>query len=170
MNEVEDAIVDFQNNKLTVIYKQSFQHSSLFSPSTSPSSPSQQSLQQQTQQQYPNNISDKIAIAIENVGYTVKWGLDLSIKYFKINGMFCQHCVNTVQKSIQSVSNVKSVLVDLNRHIATVILNSNCNESEIIDAIVSVGYDAIPYEGSRDVYLQITGMVQRLINSSSLFL
>ncbi len=98
-------------------------------------------------------------MAIENAGYTVEWGNGLTVKYFKIDGMFCGHCVGTVERALRVVNGVKNALVNLDKHIATVIVSPECNITEIIDAVSNVGYDATPYEGSRDVYLQISGMV-----------
>lgn len=100
-----------------------------------------------------------VAIAIENSGYTVEWGNGISIVYLTIGGMFCNHCVGTVHKALVNLIGVKSANVDLNRHIATVVIDAGTNLATLIDAVESVGYDAAAYEGSRDVYLSISGMV-----------
>lgn len=81
------------------------------------------------------------------------------MKYFKIDGMFCGHCVGTVERALRPINGVKNVVVNLDKHIATVIITPDCKVSDIIETVSNVGYDATPYEGSRDVYLQITGMV-----------
>lgn len=140
IKEVKTSEIDFLNNKLNITYEN-----------------------------YNDNISDQIAISIENSGYTVQWGNGLNIKYFKIIGMFCEHCVGTVTKTIQNIDGVKNVIVNLDHHIATVIVYPTCNILDIINAVSAVGYEAIPYEGSRDVYLQITGMVNLFINSFCLY-
>ncbi len=105
------------------------------------------------------DLPDQIAMAVENAGYTVEWGNGLTVKYFKIDGMFCGHCVGTVERALRVVHGVKNVVVNLDKHIATVIAHPDCNASDIIEAVSNVGYDATPYEGSRDVHLQIGGMV-----------
>jgi copper chaperone len=101
----------------------------------------------------------QIAICIENAGYSVEWGKGLHINYFKIVGMYCNHCVGTVERAIQPIGGVKTVIVNLDKHIATVIVDPSFKSEELIEAISSVGYDATPYEGSRDIYLRIEGMV-----------
>ena len=108
-------------------------------------------------------IIEKIAMCIENAGYSVEWGKGSHIQYYKIDGMYCNHCVGTVEKAIQSIHGVQNVIVNLDKHIATVIVGPSCKSDELIEAISSVGYDATPYEGSRDIYLHIEGMVTTLI-------
>jgi copper ion binding protein len=107
--------------------------------------------------------SDHVVRAVEASGYTVKWGNGKCVRYVKVTGMFCQHCVGTVEKAVGAIPEVKSVVVDLDNHMATIIVSSDSGEitHNIIDTIESVGYDAEVVEGSRDVTLYITGMVRR---------
>lgn len=107
-------------------------------------------------------ISDQVARAVESSGYTVKWGNGKCVRYIKVTGMFCQHCVGTVEKAVGGIPEVKSVAVDLDKHMATVIVTSDSDNitRSIVDAIESVGYDAEIAEGSRDVTLYIAGMVR----------
>ena len=108
-------------------------------------------------------LVDTIAMSIENAGYTVEWDKEgFRVKYYKIDGMYCSHCVGTVERAIQSIHGVKNVIVNLDRHIATVIADSSFKSEELIEAISNIGYDASPYEGSRDIYLRIDGMVRLL--------
>jgi copper chaperone len=105
-------------------------------------------------------LVDTIAMSIENAGYTVEWDKEgFRVKYYKIDGMYCSHCVGTVERAIQPIHGVKNVIVNLDRHIATVIADSSFKSEELIEAISNIGYDASPYEGSRDIYLRIDGMV-----------
>jgi copper chaperone len=110
------------------------------------------------------SLVDRVAMNIENAGYTVEWGKEgFKVKYYKIDGMYCSHCVGTVERVIQPIRGVKNVLVNLDRHIATVIVDSSFKSEEFIEAISGVGYEASPYEGSRDIYLRIDGMVLFLL-------
>jgi copper chaperone len=103
----------------------------------------------------------QIALCIENAGYSVEWGKGdrYHIKYYKIDGMYCNHCIGTVERAIQPIHGVKHVIVNLDKHNATVIVDPSFQSEELIEAISSVGYDATPYEGNRDIYLRIEGMV-----------
>ena len=107
------------------------------------------------------SLSDEVARAVEATGYTVKWGDGKCVRYAKVTGMFCEHCVGTVQKAVGAIPEVSSVVVDLAKHVATVIVNSESSDvtDKIVEAIESVGYDAELFAGSRDITLHIAGMV-----------
>ena len=59
----------------------------------------------------------------------------------KIEGMTCQHCADTVQKALEKVSGVKSVMVDLAGGRAEVSFAGEIGlENLLIDAVNDAGY------------------------------
>lgn len=62
---------------------------------------------------------------------------------FKISGMGCSGCVNSVEQAILEVDHVESVNVDLDSGIAKVLFREEKPASdEIIDAVSDAGYEA----------------------------
>lgn len=62
---------------------------------------------------------------------------------FKISGMGCSGCVNTVEQAILKVEHVESVNVDLESAIAKILYRGEKPSSrEIIDAVSEAGYEA----------------------------
>lgn len=64
-------------------------------------------------------------------------------KEFKVSGMTCKHCVARVEKGISELSGVEKVKVNLKKERATVKFDqSQVTENQIIDSIVTTGYEA----------------------------
>lgn len=86
-----------------------------------------------------NDPCEKVAIAVERAGYSVTWS-HTRVLYFKITGMFCQHCVSTATKALVVLEGVINVTVNLEDHTATIIANDSINVRNILTAIEAVGY------------------------------
>lgn len=61
--------------------------------------------------------------------------------YFRINGMSCRGCVDTVEAAIRSIKGVESVEVDLETGMA--IITGDVSSDVVMAAIDSAGYNAI---------------------------
>lgn len=58
-----------------------------------------------------------------------------------IGGLGCQHCVDTVQNALKSVSGVETAQVDLSSGRATV-TGQNLNSEDLVNAVKDSGYQA----------------------------
>ena len=56
--------------------------------------------------------------------------------------MFCKHCQSKVQKDLENLIGVKSVVVDLENKKATLIHNGSVAVKTAIETIESAGYSA----------------------------
>jgi P-type Cu+ transporter len=73
---------------------------------------------------------------LNKTGYTMK-------KKFKINGMHCAGCVNSVQKSLEKIEGVKSASVQLVTESAEVEFeNGSVSFDQIREAVESAGFEA----------------------------
>src|SRR4030066_409912 len=59
---------------------------------------------------------------------------------FSIGGMSCAGCVQTVEKSLQAVAQVKTAMVNFGDHTATVV--GEATAEQLIQAVRAAGYDA----------------------------
>jgi copper chaperone len=62
---------------------------------------------------------------------------------FQIEGMTCQHCVQTIEKTLGKLPGIQSVQVDLNEKQARVGYEGNLNIQAVVDAVKAEGYKAI---------------------------
>ncbi len=106
------------------------------------------------------NPCERVAIAVERAGYGVTWDDGNKVLYFHVQGMTCQHCVKSVIKALSTIDGVKSADVSLEHHMATVVGDSKLDVSKVISTIQDIGYDIEIGEGSRDIRLEISGMVR----------
>mgnify|MGYP002554566592 CR=1 FL=1 len=61
-------------------------------------------------------------------------------KVLKVEGMMCQHCQARVQKALEAVDGVQSVVVNLEEKTATVTMEKDVKPSALIQAVVDAGY------------------------------
>lgn len=61
-------------------------------------------------------------------------------KVLKVEGMMCQHCQARVQKALEKVDGVQSVVVSLEKKTARVTLEKDVEQSALIQAVVDAGY------------------------------
>ncbi len=64
-------------------------------------------------------------------------------KTLKVEGMMCMHCVAHVKKALESVGGVASADVSLDNKTATVKLNREVSEEELISAVTDAGYTVL---------------------------
>jgi len=57
-----------------------------------------------------------------------------------VDGMYCEHCVNSVKKSLEKIENVKSVKVNLNDKKCTIKYKNNLDLDSIKALIEEMGY------------------------------
>ena len=70
----------------------------------------------------------------------------------KVESMHCGGCVSTVEKAALATAGVASVKTDLGKKLVEV--TGQANEEEIIQAISSTGYEAVPFkEGKKSSFL-----------------
>jgi copper ion binding protein len=62
---------------------------------------------------------------------------------FQIEGMTCQHCAQTIEKTLEKLPGLQSVHVDLNEKQARVDYQGTLNAQAVIDAVEAEGYKAI---------------------------
>lgn len=62
-------------------------------------------------------------------------------KVIKINGMGCQHCVNSVKETLENLKGVKVIDVIIGE--AKIEIPENYNFSIIVNALDDVGYEVI---------------------------
>ncbi len=62
--------------------------------------------------------------------------------HLNISGMTCEHCTDTVSKTLKSVDGVENVSVSLDEGSAAVIADGNVKTSSLIDAIEAKGFQA----------------------------
>ena len=82
-----------------------------------------------------------------------------------VDGMTCEHCVQTARKALLSVDGVSSVCVNLNRKIATITIdkahNSTSLNSALSNAIEEVGFEANSCSyGSREITIDATKLLR----------
>lgn len=63
------------------------------------------------------------------------------IKEIKIDGMGCNHCIESVKKSLNSLENLKVVNVELGK--ATIEIEENYDFSSIIEVLDEAGFEVI---------------------------
>ena len=63
-----------------------------------------------------------------------------------IEGMMCAHCQNRVPKTLESISGVENVTVNLEDKTATVTCNDNINPTILTEAIKKDGYNTVSYK------------------------
>lgn len=63
------------------------------------------------------------------------------IKEIKIDGMGCNHCVESVKKALNSLKNVKIIDVELGK--ATIEIDENYDFNSIIEALDDAGFEVI---------------------------
>ena len=59
----------------------------------------------------------------------------------KVKNMSCNHCKNTVEKAVKSVSGVESVEVSLEQ--GHVVVTGSAHRDQLIKAIEEAGYDVV---------------------------
>eukprot|EP01122_Echinamoeba_exundans_P013197 TRINITY_DN5726_c0_g1_i1.p1 TRINITY_DN5726_c0_g1~~TRINITY_DN5726_c0_g1_i1.p1 ORF type:complete len:989 (+),score=128.12 TRINITY_DN5726_c0_g1_i1:168-3134(+) len=75
--------------------------------------------------------------------------MDLRISHFRVEGMTCGSCVNTIESYLSNIPGVELVKVSLDSKLATI--RSNLPDSTIIAAIGDVGFSATSWVGSLPV-------------------
>ena len=130
---IHAAEVDFDKNKLHILYSKSNDES---------------------------DIHDDVAISVQSAGYDVEWAGKNNLLYVKIDGMMCDHCVNTVRHALLEIDGVRHVAVSLEQRIAAVAVDSNVLSRDeiyksILDTVESIGFGAESYSGVREMTLQI---------------
>lgn len=84
-------------------------------------------------------------------------------KTFRIEGMSCVNCANTVEKALSQVQGVKEASVQFASSKAQVVYDSHiASDQELIEAVDRVGYQAIPFEDSPDALRQARQKEMRL--------
>ena len=63
---------------------------------------------------------------------------------FLVEGMTCQHCVNSVTAEVSAVANVTGLQIDLGSGIVTVDSDGILNTAFVHDAISAAGYTSQP--------------------------
>ena len=61
-------------------------------------------------------------------------------KTLKVEGMMCMHCSGRVQKALEGVAGVKSVVVDLDKKTATV-TGDTLDDAALRAAVTDAGYE-----------------------------
>ncbi len=61
---------------------------------------------------------------------------------FKIKGMTCNHCVQTLQSVLTQVPGVKEAVVSLKDHQATLLYEGQLEAKAVLDAVAEAGYEA----------------------------
>lgn len=86
--------------------------------------------------------------------------MSIETKEVIINGMTCASCVNRVEKAVLKVAGVETVSINLATNQAQVKYDSNVSETEIIEAINKLGYEArVKMENPKKMYLfSVKGM------------
>jgi Cu+-exporting ATPase len=69
---------------------------------------------------------------------------------FKIKGMTCNHCVQSVTKALQGVAGVQRVNISLERGRAEVEHSGNVSTGSLVHAVVDTGYEAAELSGDAD--------------------
>ena len=67
-------------------------------------------------------------------------------KILTVNGMQCEHCKASVEKSISALEGVASIKVDLKKKIATVSLSSDISDAVLTEAVTNAGFEVIGIE------------------------
>ena len=78
-----------------------------------------------------------------------------------IDGMMCQaSCGSTVEAALKGVPGVVGAIVSFPLHAATVICQGDVTEDQLVDAVETVGFGAVPLSTRPpDVRLRVTGMM-----------
>ncbi len=64
-------------------------------------------------------------------------------KVMTIEGMMCTHCTGRVQKALEEIGGVESVVMSLEQKTAEITLNAEVNDDILKDAVVSAGYEVV---------------------------
>ncbi len=67
----------------------------------------------------------------------------MNVKEFKVGGMACGHCVDSVTKALKNLSEVKEVKVDLENQKVTVTYQGALEELRMTEAIEEAGYKVL---------------------------
>lgn len=71
-------------------------------------------------------------------------GSSIAAVVLDVEGMICEHCINSVKKSVGELKGVKRVEVDLNKGQVEVEYSPNDTDVEHIkNAIIEAGYEVI---------------------------
>lgn len=102
-----------------------------------------------------------IGTAVDEAGYSAVWSGGRRIIRLNIEGMTCNHCVNTIQQALASSGLVEQARVSLDHHCVNVIGDDNTDIPAIINLIEDIGYGASVADGNREVDLTTKKMTQR---------
>ena len=72
-------------------------------------------------------------------------------KVIAIEGMTCAHCQARVEKALNAIPGVQAK-VDLKKKIATVDLNGDIREEDLMDAVNQAGYQAVSIAEKKDLF------------------
>jgi copper chaperone len=68
----------------------------------------------------------------------------MTIKALKVEGMTCQHCVQTISEALEKIAGTNKIAVDLDKKEVQVDYNEEeTNLREISDKIVEVGFELV---------------------------
>ncbi len=68
----------------------------------------------------------------------------MSTASYNVNGMTCNHCVNSVREEIGKLSGVTEVDVELERGRVTIVSAEALDPADVIAAVDEAGYEASP--------------------------
>ena len=60
-----------------------------------------------------------------------------------VNGMSCNHCKNTVEEAVKSVSGVNDAVVSLEDKNVTIDMDESVKKEDLIKAIEDKGYEVV---------------------------
>ena len=103
----------------------------LFRPTFSAKQPEETKIAKQTSSLNNNDIhsNQKGKISIKKV--------------MKVDGMMCDHCKMHVQKALEAVDGVQSVIVDLDKKQATIELSEEVSDQVLSNAVKEAGYTPV---------------------------
>ena len=92
-----------------------------------------------------------VALAVESAGYDVEWTYPRQVRYVKVEGMHCRHCVDTVERAVGAVPGVQYVAVCLDQSMAAISVDDSCDMYSVVRAVEDVGFGATECEGNQNV-------------------
>ena len=96
-----------------------------------------------------------VALAVESAGYDVEWTYPRQVRYVKVEGMHCRHCVDTVERAVGAVPGVQYVAVCLDQSMAAISVDDSCDMNSVVRAVEDVGYDAQIHKRSQSITLAV---------------
>ena len=60
----------------------------------------------------------------------------------RIDGMSCNHCVNSIKSSLEKLPNINTIQIDLSTKLA-IIDGNNLNKKDISEIIENIGYKVL---------------------------